>query len=105
MFTSIQQKQNFLHCRDCNLDDFKAICEEKTQLEDYPQASEVADDILIYEKGNLDFNDQEKLQQLEYEWASALMHGPGVIIIRSALTPETTDGATEILNQIIQEET
>ena len=66
---------------DISLDVFKNICEQQTNLADYPHAKSVAQNILIYDGLSI----REKLTQqdltdaLRHEFATALKDGPGVL--------------------------
>ncbi|GAA2530025.1 hypothetical protein [Winogradskya humida] len=71
---------------DCSLDDFRAICEQKTDLADYPHATEVADGVLIY-PGTVPYT-----LELRAELVRAIMDGPGVVVFTGASRPPSWTG-------------
>jgi ectoine hydroxylase-related dioxygenase (phytanoyl-CoA dioxygenase family) len=83
---------------DCRLEDFRAVCEQKTELTDYPHAREVADNVLIY-PGEL-----ADTPEIQSELVRALMDGPGVVVFAGAFAPAVVDRATEVFTQLIAEQ-
>ena len=59
---------------DADLEDFRAVCEQKTELSEYPHAIDVLDNVLIY-PGHL-----ANRRDLQAELVRALMDGPGVVV-------------------------
>lgn len=104
MFVTAQAKKMRVKCSDCSIEDFIKICEEETKAEEYPLASEVNQGVLIYEKSKLTFDDPEKLDALENEWALALMHGPGVIVVKGSIDKDVTDRVSKIYDHIVEVE-
>src|SRR4051812_4821103 len=83
---------------DCRLEDFRAVCEQKTELTGYPHATDVVDNVLIYP------GDLANIPEIQAELIRALMDGPGVVVFAGAFTHEAVDRATGVFNEIIEEQ-
>jgi ectoine hydroxylase-related dioxygenase (phytanoyl-CoA dioxygenase family) len=83
---------------DCDLDEFRAICEQKTEITDYPHATDVVDGVLIY-PGTLPAN-----REIEGELIRALMDGPGIVVFKGAFTSTVVDRATAVFQSLIDEQ-
>jgi ectoine hydroxylase-related dioxygenase (phytanoyl-CoA dioxygenase family) len=101
------QSDGWLRADDCNLEDFIAIVEQPTTLADYPHATTVDRGVLIYDSTTLGATAHQAAQRrtVEAELAHALLHGPGVFVIRAAF-PDTTivDRVTAVFSGIINEQ-
>jgi ectoine hydroxylase-related dioxygenase (phytanoyl-CoA dioxygenase family) len=88
---------------ECSLEDFRKVVEVTTDLADYPLASVVDREVLIYERSSLPLETDP--QAIEREWNKALSTGPGVIIIRGAY-PDTSvvDRVSDVFTSIIDAE-
>jgi ectoine hydroxylase-related dioxygenase (phytanoyl-CoA dioxygenase family) len=80
---------------DCRLEDFRAVCEQKTELSDYPHATDVVDNVLIY-PGNL-----ANTREIQAELVRALLDGPGVVVFTAAFEPDVVDRATAVFTDLI----
>jgi ectoine hydroxylase-related dioxygenase (phytanoyl-CoA dioxygenase family) len=80
------------------LEDFRAVCEQKTELADYPHAADVVDNVLIY-PGTLD-----NTAQIRAELTRALLDGPGIVVFTSAFAPAVVDRATAVFADLIAEQ-
>jgi ectoine hydroxylase-related dioxygenase (phytanoyl-CoA dioxygenase family) len=80
---------------DADLEDFRAVCEQKTELSDYPHAIDVVENVLIY-PGRL-----EKTRDVQSELVRALMDGPGVVVFRGAFEAAVVDRATAVFEDLI----
>lgn len=81
-----------------DLDEFKRIVEVTTNRSEYPLASDLQREVLIYQA-------QPASRQLEAEWNRALGEGPGVIVIQGAFEDTSViDAATNHYNAIIAKE-
>lgn len=91
---------------DCSIDDFRKIVERDVVLSDFPLASEVVSNVLIYSAQALPLSDVDVQDALASEWAYALSEGPGVICIRGAFSSQLRDldAVTDSFNAMIQEE-
>ncbi|MFD0522874.1 hypothetical protein [Paractinoplanes durhamensis] len=80
---------------DCDLEDFRAVCEQKTDLGSYPHATGVADNVLIY-PGQL-----PNTREVQAELVRALMDGPGVVVFTGAFGSDVVDRASAVFHDII----
>jgi ectoine hydroxylase-related dioxygenase (phytanoyl-CoA dioxygenase family) len=80
---------------DADLEDFRAVCEQKTELSDYPHAIDVVDNVLIYPSL------REDTGEIRAELVRALMDGPGVVVFQGAFEPAVVDRATAVFEDLI----
>lgn len=89
------------------LDDLTALTARETRLADYPLASDVARQVLIYDCDRIraEATTPEGRRAVLAEWAEALMDGPGIIVLRRAFAAHAPlDAATAIFQEIIAEQ-
>ncbi len=92
---------------DCDLGDFRALVERDTAPAEYGLASAVTSGIPVYDGPGLRrrmSTDAVSPDAVRTEWATALAHGPGVIVISSAVLPHIVDRASDAFRTIIEEE-
>src|SRR6266496_2070452 len=75
----------------CRLDDFRAVVERATDLDDYPHAAAVAQNVLVYR------GDGPPAAEL----VRALMEGPGIVVFEGAFAPDVVDRATAEFDALI----
>lgn len=82
----IRRDRVWLRGAGCDLEEFRAKVERSTKLSDYPFASDVAANILIYDRGPVEgaAASPDSRCELLAEFAEALMDGPGVVVFRDA---------------------
>ncbi|MBU2666375.1 phytanoyl-CoA dioxygenase family protein [Actinoplanes bogorensis] len=80
---------------DCRLEDFRAVCEQKTDLGDYPHATDVVDNVLIYP------GDLANTRDIQSELIRALRDGPGIVVFTGAFRTDVVDRATEVFTALI----
>ena len=88
----------------CWVDDFAGLVSCETMLSDYPFASEVASNVLIYDGAAMRAAcaGPETRREVLAEWVEALMTGPGVIVLRSMFTDASVvDRATDSFAELI----
>src|SRR5689334_16382249 len=83
---------------DCRLEDFRAVCEQKTELIDYPHATDVVDNVLIYP------GDLAGTREIQGELIRALRDGPGIVVFTSAFALAVVDRATAVFAALIEEQ-
>jgi ectoine hydroxylase-related dioxygenase (phytanoyl-CoA dioxygenase family) len=91
----------------CSIDDFAALTQRTTNPADYPFASEVQKNVLIYDGAlvRAAAGDPDRRKALLAEWVEAMTDGPGVVVFRGAFEDVAPiDAATEAFNAIIAEE-
>ena len=84
---------------DCRLEDFRALVEQKTDPNDYPNASDVVQNVLVYDAPAL-----ANTPELQSELARALMDGPGIVVFRDAFRHDVVDRATAVFFDMIAEQ-
>lgn len=79
----------------CRIDDLQAVLSERTDLADFPHASAVEQEVLVYDADGLRAAPPEELVR-------AFTDGPGVVVIRGAF-PDTSvvDRATAAFDELI----
>jgi ectoine hydroxylase-related dioxygenase (phytanoyl-CoA dioxygenase family) len=87
----------FLAEDDCRLADLIDLVSEKTDLADYPHASGVEQNVLIYDSARL----RPDLSLVATELVRALADGPGIVVFTGALDPGVVDRATREFEAII----
>lgn len=89
----------------CDLADFRRLAEKTTALADYPTASAVEKNILIYESRKVMAAVAEDRRAVLAEICEAFGEGPGVIVFKHAYEDTgIIDRASAIFNQIIEEQ-
>lgn len=78
---------------DCLLADLIDLTSEKTELADYPHASSVEQNVLIYDRADLSV--------VAAELVRALADGPGIVVFTGALDPAVVGRATREFEAII----
>lgn len=92
---------------DINIEDFDRICSQQTQLDHYPMAHAVEQNILIYQGDTV----REAIQSADQETAlkaevcRALKDGPGVLVFKRAYADTTIlDRTTDLFREIVIKE-
>ena len=91
----------------CNLNEFKEIIGQTLRMEVTPHASEIENNIPIYDISLLKtvFKDDKSKGILMAEWAKVLKDGPGAIVLRNAYKDKSAiDEATKLYEDIIVSE-
>src|SRR5271165_6162887 len=103
----IRSNRVWLDEESCDLDEFRRIVERSVNGADYPLASEVVSNVLIYDGDAIRSaaTSPESRKEIAAEWVEALTDGPGVIAIRGAFADMTAiDRANDHFWAIIREE-
>ena len=71
---------------DVRLADLAEVVSAKTELADYPQASGVEQNVLVYDGGRLrqELADPAGRRRVQAEWVRALHDGPGIVVLAGA---------------------
>ncbi len=88
----------WIDASDCRLDDFRAQVLRETDRAEYPNASDVRSNVLVYSAAAVAAADRRRLQS---ELIRALADGPGVVVFTDAFSPEIVDRANEGFFSII----
>jgi hypothetical protein len=94
----------YLSADDCRLADLIDLVSRKTDLADYPHASTVEQNVLIYDGARLrkQLSGPACRPQVETELARALLDGPGIVVLAGAFDdPWVIDRATWQFEAII----
>lgn len=90
-----------------NFEDFTKLVSQTADPSDWPYASDIIQNVLIYEGDAVRQATMDGITRCELmaEWVEAFTAGPGVIVIKDALPDHAViDRATTIFNQIIDEQ-
>lgn len=107
MTTKLNQENDWVHADAGDLNSFVTQVSQQTDLKDWPGASTVEQNVLIYSGDDVRKagREHEARQTLMREWAAALLSGPGIIAIKNAMPEhEITDKATALFNNIIEQQ-
>jgi len=91
----------------CDLEEFRALAEKTTALADYPTASAVDKNVLIYNAGKVmvSASTPEGRRAVLAEICGAFGEGPGVVVFKHAYEDTSIiDRASEIFDAIIEEQ-
>jgi len=97
----------YLNSDDCRIEDLAALTSETVQLEDYPFASDVQKNVLIYDCNTIcsQIADAESRMAIMAEWVDALHKGPGVVVLKHAQTDDAIlDRASAMFWAMIDEQ-
>ena len=104
---------SMLRAAECKVEDLASIVAEETLLADYPLATRVEANVLVYAAEDLRGAGRRvgtaapvglDRQAIYVELARALREGPGVVIVEGAMDPAVVDRATEVFFRIIDEQ-
>jgi ectoine hydroxylase-related dioxygenase (phytanoyl-CoA dioxygenase family) len=97
----------WLTAEDCRLEDLLAVLAHETRLEDYPHASRVEQQVLVYDASALRHTafDPAGRRELQAEVARALSSGPGIVAFAGAFDDGgVVDRVTEAFDEMIAEQ-
>ena len=88
---------------DCRLHDLLEILDDATRLEDYPHASRVEQQVLVYEAQALrhTVTDADARRDVQAELARALSEGPGIVVLAGAFDEAVVDRTTAAFERMI----
>ena len=96
-----------LRTADCDLDEFTRLVNRATTLDDFPLATEVADEVLLYDADRLrdELGAPAGEEVVAAELVRALTDGPGVVVVRGAF-PDTgvVDRATHVFDAMMADQ-
>jgi hypothetical protein len=90
----------------CDLEDLIALCAQPTLIEDYPCASAIEQDTVVYDNGSLrdHIATPEGRLSAMAELADALLVGPGIVVFRDAFDPDVVEAVSDVFRMIIVDE-
>jgi ectoine hydroxylase-related dioxygenase (phytanoyl-CoA dioxygenase family) len=101
---TLNATHGYLSAEDCRLADLIDLVSQNTDLADYPHASTVDQNVLIYDGAPLrtELSRPAHRPRVEAELASALLDGPGIVVLAGAFDdPWVIDRATWEFEAII----
>ena len=103
----IRSDRVWLTKQQCDIEEFRALVERTTNVEDYPFAAGVEKNVLIYDGDAVRsaVADPETRKALLAEWVEAMTNGPGVVAFKKAYSDTAPiDTATALFNEMIAEQ-
>ncbi len=91
-------RSSYIAESDCRLDDFQEQVARETDLADYPHASAVRRNVLVYSADSVRSANPREVQA---ELICALADGPGVLVVESAFGHDAVDAASAELWALI----
>jgi ectoine hydroxylase-related dioxygenase (phytanoyl-CoA dioxygenase family) len=84
---SSTNEANWVNKQSGNLDEFIKQVSVETNINDWPNASAVEQNVLVYNGDDIRAaaTNQQKRAELLREWASALLDGPGIVAFKNAI--------------------
>lgn len=92
---------------DCDLSALSALTKQQADLADYPLASSVQKNVLIYDCDALrsQMGTTDDRQMIMAEWSDAMLSGPGVVVLKRAeIDHQMIDDASDIFRAIIEDQ-
>ncbi|TLS42743.1 phytanoyl-CoA dioxygenase [Streptomyces montanus] len=99
--------RTWLSERDCDLDEFRSLVGQSTDLRDHPSADGVEQNVPLYDSDRLrDLTaSSEGRRAVRTELVKAMLDGPGVVVLKRAFPdPVVVDRATEAFTALIEDE-
>ena len=107
MTHDVGQQPEYLNPAECRVADLAAVVSEKTELSDYPRATGVRDNVLVYDAARLaaDLGTAGGRRAVSGELIRALRDGPGIVVFAGAF-PDTSvvDAASTEFTAMIAEQ-
>lgn len=89
----------WIEASDCDLDDFRALVSAETEAGDYPLATDVCRNVLVYSADAVAGADRRALQT---ELIRGLADGPGVVVFEGVFDSAVVDRASDAFTAIIE---
>ncbi len=96
----------WLSREDCRLEDFVALVEQQTTRSDYPLASGIEQNVVVYDAQQLSASSSSPTRlELQTELVRALTEGPGIAVFKGAfLDLSLVDRASDVFHALIAEQ-
>jgi len=104
--TATSSPPSWIRPEDARLSDLVEVLAARTDLADYPHASRVEQEVLVYDWATLRHTaaDDAGRRDVQAELARALATGPGIVVFAGAFEPETLDRTTAAFERMIAEQ-
>lgn len=103
----LRRNQTWLKADDCRIEEFSALVARQSDPASYPLAADIVRNVPVYEGDAIRAAARvpEQRQALLAEWSDALLHGPGIVAMRNAMTDlAVVDAATARFDEMIAEQ-
>ncbi|MFL5994499.1 MAG: phytanoyl-CoA dioxygenase family protein, partial [Streptomyces sp.] len=101
-FTAVHRRA-WLSEQDCDLDSFRALVERTADPADYPHATAVEQNVLLYDAERV--RGAKDRREVQEELVRALADGPGVVVLQGAFPDHAVvDRFTEVFDSLIREQ-
>jgi ectoine hydroxylase-related dioxygenase (phytanoyl-CoA dioxygenase family) len=104
---TLSHATRFLSAETCDLDEFIRIVTEPTDAADYPNAESIEQGVVVYDGSAVRAalaGEENMRPTLLSEVASALLHGPGIVVFTDAVDIAAVDAATARFDETIEAE-
>jgi ectoine hydroxylase-related dioxygenase (phytanoyl-CoA dioxygenase family) len=89
----------------CSVEDLRHVVETSTNLDDYPWADDVTQNVLTYgQRISPSLSNSETRREIQAELSQALLTGPGIVVFQQAFDPAVVDRATAAFEALIREQ-
>ncbi len=103
--TDTPRSPSWLTDADCRLDDFVELVSRVTDPSDYPLASSVEHNVVVYDSATLDGLAGPERQLAQAELAEVFLRGPGIAVFKQAFADHgVIDAASQVFRTIIDEQ-
>ncbi len=92
----------WLRPADCRLEDLLTVVAERTDPADYPYASQVDHEVLVYDAARL--RGASDTRDVQAELARALSDGPGIVVLSGAFAGPAVDAVTAAFESMIADQ-
>lgn len=99
-------RDHWFNAAKCDLEDLIALCAQPTLIDDYPYASAIDHDTIVYDSGALRnyVATPEGRTSVMAELADALLVGPGIVVFRNAFDRDVVEAVSDVFRSIIVDE-
>jgi len=104
--TSASSRAAWIRPEDAHLPNLLEVLSDRTELADYPHATRVEREVLVYDWPSLRETaaDDARRAGVQAELARALSDGPGIVVLASAFDAKRLDRATAAFERMIAEQ-
>ncbi|MGO4601945.1 phytanoyl-CoA dioxygenase family protein [Terrabacter sp. 2YAF2] len=104
--TATSSATHWIRPEDAHLSDLLEVLTEQTHLADYPHATRVERQVLVYDWATLRHTaaDDASRRDVQAELARALSDGPGIVVLAGAFDAEPLDRATAAFERMIADQ-
>ncbi|HET7800575.1 MAG TPA: phytanoyl-CoA dioxygenase, partial [Humibacillus xanthopallidus] len=104
--TSTSSQTRWIRPEDAHLSDLLEVLRERTDLADYPYATRVEQEVLIYDWATLRHTaaDEVTRRDVQAELSRALADGPGIVALTGAFDAEPLERTTAAFERMIAEQ-